>query len=172
MLHDGARSQLAFGGGMLPRVTRRESITWWGTGGVLLLFAVTGLIGVLLKSPEPQGSWQISISSAKVAADSPPLQHTGAASRWLLVQAKVEVAGKASQAGIGSVLRLSGVDGLVAPEPTVILLRDGSRVDRLHPGLPEDVLFAWEQATASTAPQQVTVSIAGSSPVTMVVAAS
>ena len=32
---------------MLRRVTRQQSITWWGSGGVLLLFAVTGLIGAL-----------------------------------------------------------------------------------------------------------------------------
>lgn len=160
------------GGGMLPRVTRRQSITWWGAGSALLLFAVTGLIGALVKTGEPQGPWRVSIVSASVAADRPPLQRKDPANRWLVVHAKVEVVGDATATGLASMIRLSGVDGLIAPEPGVVLLRDGTRVDRLHPGLPEELAFVWEHASSSAAPSQVTVQIVGGSATTVAVTAS
>ncbi|HCT75872.1 MAG TPA: hypothetical protein DGT23_04635 [Micromonosporaceae bacterium] len=156
---------------MLPRVTRRQAITWWGAGAALLLFAVTGLIGALLKTGGPKQPWNVTIVSATVAADRPPLQRTDPANRWLVVTAKVEITGDSSKTGLASMLRLSGADGLLAPEPGVVLLRDGSRVDRLHPGLPEELAFAWEQAAASAAPQQLTVQVTGSLPITIAVTA-
>lgn len=157
---------------MLPRVTRRQAITWWGAGAALLLFAVTGLIGALLKTGGPKQPWNVTIVSATVAADRPPLQRTDPANRWLVVKAKVEITGETSKTGLASMLRLSGTDGLVASEPGVVLLRDGTRVDRLHPGLPEELAFAWEQAAASAAPQQLTVQVAGGTPITIAVTAS
>jgi hypothetical protein len=157
---------------MLPRVMRRQAIIWWGAGGALLLFAVTGLIGALVQPDRTKGPWHVNVISATVAADRPPLQRADPANRWLVVQAKVEVTDGTSHDGLASILRLSGVDGLVAAQPGVVLLRDGTRVDRLHPGLPEELAFAWEQAAASAAPQQLVVHITGGSSQTVAVTAS
>jgi len=157
---------------MLPSVTRRQTITWWATGGVMLLFAVTGLIGALVKSGQHQGPWRVNVVSATVTtADTSSLQRKDPANRWLLVKAKVEVTDMSSHTGLGSVLRLSGVDGLVAQEPGVLLARDGSRIDRLHPGLPEVVTFAWEQAGSAPAPQQFTLHVIGGSAANVTVTA-
>jgi hypothetical protein len=157
---------------MLRRVTRQQSITWWGAGTALLLFAVTGLIGALVQSGPPKGPWQVDVMSAAVAADRPPLQRTDPQNRWVLVQAKVENTGQESATGLKAIMRLSGVEGLVAGEPGVVLLRDGAMVDRLHPGLPEELLFGWEQKAGAAAPTQVTVEVAGAAPITVTVAAS
>jgi hypothetical protein len=154
---------------MLPRVTRRQAIIWWGAGGALLLFALTGLIGALAGAVHPQGPWHVNVISATVAADRPPLQHADPANRWVVVRAQVEVTDGTSHNGLASILRLSGVDGLVTAEPGVVLLRDNARVDRLHPGLPEELAFAWEQAVAAPPPQHLTVQVAGGSSVTVAV---
>jgi len=156
---------------MLRPVTRQQSITWWGAGGVLLLFAVTGLIGSLVKTGPPGGPWQVDVVSVAVAADRPPLQRVDPANRWVIVQAKVEITGESSLTGLDAIMRVSGVDALVLAEPYVVLLRDGTRIDRLHPGLPEELAFAWEQKAGATPPTQVTVEVAGSSPVTIAVKA-
>lgn len=158
---------------MLPRVTRRQSIIWWGTGGALLLFAVTGLVGAVVKSGDSSGPWRVNVISATVTmADTPSLQRKDPANRWLVVKAKVEVTDTSSHTGLASILRLSGVDGLVAQEPGVVLIRDNSRIDRLHPGLPEEVNFAWEQAAGAAAPQHLTVRVNGGKSVDVSVAAS
>jgi hypothetical protein len=157
---------------MLRRVTRQQSITWWGSGSALLLFAVTGLIGALVRSGPPPGPWNVEVTAAVIAADLPPLQRVDPANRWLVVKAKVEVTGKSSATGLASILRLSGVDALMGDVPGVVLLRDGSQVDRLHPGLPEELGFAWEQKVGATPPTEVTVQVSGGSPVTIAVAAS
>ncbi|GIH10171.1 hypothetical protein Rhe02_82380 [Rhizocola hellebori] len=154
---------------MLRRVTRQQSITWWGSGSALLLFAVTGLIGALVRGGPPPGPWHVDVTSAAVAADLPPLQRADPANRWVIVRAKVEITGKTSATGLASILRLSGVDALVTTEPGVLLVRDGSKIDRLHPGLPEELAFAWEQKVGATPPTQVTVEVSGGSPVTIAV---
>jgi hypothetical protein len=156
---------------MLRPVTRQQSITWWGSGGALLLFAVTGLIGALVRGGPPPGPWHVNVTSATVAGDLPPLQRGDPARRWVVVRAKVEVTGTTSATGLASILRLSGVDALVASEPGVVLVRDGSRVDRLHPGLPEELAFAWEQKVGATPPTEVTVEVSGGSSVTIAVTA-
>jgi hypothetical protein len=158
---------------MLPRVTRRQSIIWWGLGGALLLFAGTGLFGALVKTGQQQGPWQVNVISATVSmADTPPLQRKDPANRWLVIKAKVEVTDMSSHTGLASILRLSGVDGLVAQEPGVVLVRDGTRIDRLHPGLPEELTFAWEQAAAAAAPQRLTLRVSGGAPIDVAVTAS
>lgn len=156
---------------MLRRVTRQQSITWWGSGVALLLFAVTGLVGALVKSGPPEGPWHVDVVSAAVAADQPPLQRTSPDSRWVTVQAKVENTGRVSATGLASILRLSGVEGLVSDKPAVVLVRDGTQVDRLHPGLPEELVFAWEQSPSAASPTEVTVAAAGGKPITVTVAA-
>jgi hypothetical protein len=158
---------------MLPRVTRRQMIIWWGVGGALLLFAVTGLIGALVKSGKQDGPWQVNVISATVSmTDTPPLLRKDPANRWLVIKAKVEVTDMSSHTGLASILRLSGVDGLVAQEPGVVLVRDGTRIDRLHPGLPEELTFAWEQAAAASAPQRLAVRVNGGAPIDVAVSAS
>ena len=154
---------------MLRRVTRQQSITWWGSGSALLLFAVTGLIGALVRTGPPPGPWHVEVTSAVIAADLPPLQRADPANRWVVVKAKVEITGSSSATGLASILRLSGVEALMGAEPGVVLLRDGSRVDRLHPGLPEELGFAWEQKVGATPPTEVTVEVSGGSPVTIAV---
>jgi hypothetical protein len=133
------------------------------------LFALTGLLGALTRTDQPQGSWQVDITSAMITADRPPLQRADPANRWLVVQAKVEVTGGSSQTGLASMVRLSGIDGLVAQEPGVVLLRDGTLINQLHPGLPEELAFAWEQAANAAPPTQLTVRVSGSSPITIAV---
>jgi hypothetical protein len=157
---------------MLRRVTRQQSITWWGSGSALLLFAVTGLIGALVKTGPPPGPWHVEVVAAAVAAEVPSLQRADPANRWVVVRARVEITGDSSSTGLASILRLSGVDALIGPEPGVVLVRDGSRIDRLHPGLPEELAFAWEQKVGATPPTHVTVEVSGGSPVTIAVAAS
>lgn len=157
---------------MLPRVKSRQSIIWWSTGGVLALFALTGLIGALVKTGQPQGPWRVDLVSAQVSVADSPLQRTDPANRWLVVKAKVQVTADSTATGLASMLRLSEVDGLVNQEPKVMLLRDGTIIDRLHPGLPEELTFSWEQRAATPAPQRLTLRVSGGAPVEVPVTAS
>jgi hypothetical protein len=156
---------------MLPAVTRQQ-ITWWGAGSILLVFAVSGVFGALVRADEPPQRWQVDAVSAAIVADRPPLQRSNQANRWLVVRAKVANIDQSSHTGLASIVRLSGVDGLLEPEPNVVLLRDETIIDRLHPGLPEEIAFAWEQTATAATPREITLELAGGSPITVPVTVS
>jgi hypothetical protein len=109
------------------------------------------------------GPWKITITGGRLLDDQPPLRATDPNNRWVIILATVEVTADTSRKDIADALRISGAEGLVDDdEPgTVALVSDFTQYPTLHPGLPESVLFAWEQSATAPVPTEVEVTIFG-----------
>jgi hypothetical protein len=109
------------------------------------------------------GPWRITVTGGRLLDDQPPLRATDPNNRWVIILATVEVTADASRGDIADALRISGVEGLVSADApdTVALVSDFTVYPSLHPGLPESVLFAWEQSATAPVPTEVDVTIFG-----------
>jgi hypothetical protein len=143
-----------------------------GLGVVALALAASGLFGGLEQVKDPvlpaiapgqlnKGKpWNVTVSAVRVIDEAPPrLRRPG--DRWLAVRATVEVTADDSRRDLEDVLQLAGVEGLLDKRPTVYLLRDNANLRLLHPGLPEELVFFWEQAAGAPVPAAIDVQIHG-----------
>ena len=115
--------------------------------------------------------WNVTVTGARLLDDQPPLHASVAGNRWVVVLATVEVTSDESRYDIADALRISGVEGLVEPisiglspgiaPATVLVVSDLTDLGYLHPGLPENVAFAWEQSSTVPVPTQLQVTIFG-----------
>lgn len=153
---------------------------WLGIGAGALALAVSGLFGGLNKV-EPDGlptialgtadngaPWNVTVVSVEYTKDASPLKLQKPGDRWLVIRATVEVTAKESRSDIRDVLRLRDVTGLIGKgdetgtRPDLVYLRgDISHVQKLHPNLPEDLLFFWEQAGDVEPPRELEIAIIG-----------
>jgi hypothetical protein len=116
--------------------------------------------------------WNITITGGRLMDDQSPLHASVEGNRWVIILARVEVTSDTSRVDIYDALRISGAEGLVdgkaalaivpgiAPDP-VAVLSDFAQYVAIHPGLPEDMVFAWEQSASAPVPTQVEVTIWG-----------
>jgi hypothetical protein len=106
--------------------------------------------------------WNVTVTGGRLLDDQPPLRATVPGNRWVIILATVEVTADTSRSDIPEVLRISGAEGLVGEDPgTVALVSDFTLYPLLHPGLPDSVLFAWEQSATAPVPAEVEVTIFG-----------
>lgn len=166
------------------RLRRRLLIV--GAGGCLLavVVSIVGLAGGLDRVPASQlpvvavderhqgQPWSVTVDGAVLAADLQPaiLQGDG---YWLAVTAEVEITADESRNDIYQILCLRPIAGLARepvesvacpdarPADDIRLIRDGSALASLHPGLPERVAFLWELAAGAEPPAEVQVEIIG-----------
>jgi hypothetical protein len=105
--------------------------------------------------------WNVTITSVRVRNAGPPtLSEPG--NRWIEVLATVEVTTDSSNdVLIHWAVSVSGIDGLTDKDPDVRLVRDGETVIYLHPDLPEQVIFYWEQSGDAAVPNEVDVAVVG-----------
>jgi hypothetical protein len=122
-----------------------------------------------LNAGEP---WNVTVDGAALAADLEPavLQEDG---YWLAVIAEVEITDDESRRDVDEILCVRDVAGLAlepaesvgcpdaVPANDVRLVRDGSALPTLHPGLPERVAYLWELAAGAEPPAEVRVEIVG-----------
>jgi hypothetical protein len=141
----------------------------------LIALAVSGLFGGLkpvkeakLAAVEPgvfhKGKpWTVAVVGARLVDQTQaPLAARRAGDRFIAVRATVEITADRSRRDLDDILQLSGVDGLRDKKPaSVYLLRDNAPAAVLHPGLPDELIFFWEQAPAAAVPATVEVQIAG-----------
>lgn len=146
--------------------------------------AVVGLAGGFDSVPPPEPPvvavdernegepWTVTVDGAVLAADLEPavLLEEG---YWLAVIADVEITADESRRDLYEVLCLTEVPGHAredgesfvcpgsVPADDVRLVRDGSAVGLLHPGLPERLAFLWELAADAPPPADVHVEIVG-----------
>ena len=163
-------------GGTTNRAANRlanMSLRRLGISLAVVAIAASGLFGGLEKA-EPEsapsigidtaveaGPWKVTVKRAQLHGDLPPMVLSDKANRWLVVVATVEIIDNTTWNTPTAILRVSDVSDLTSPLPQVMLLRDASRIGRLHPGMPEDVVFFWEQAASAPIPKQVTVQVMG-----------
>lgn len=155
-----------------------------GACGLALLVSVTALAGGLDEVPEASlpavavdevdrgEPWNLTVSRAVLARDLSPAVLQEDTNHWLAIVATVEVTSSESRLDIGDALYLTGVEGLVGDSHIIgidgslrsddrFLMRDGLRVSALHPGLPEEVAFLWEQAADAPVPAELEVRLVG-----------
>ena len=142
-----------------------------GVAGVALV--ASGMFGGLdeVKTPRlpdvgpgavnPGKPWNVTVTGARLIDEAPPrLRREG--DRWIAIRAVVEVTADKSRRDLDDVLELAGVEGLVDKRPAgVYLLRDKASAGALHPGLPEELVFFWEQSSTVPAPSAIEVRIVG-----------
>jgi hypothetical protein len=151
---------------------------------LVVMVAVVGLAGGLDRVPAAElpvvaedelnegEPWNVTVAGAVLAADLEPavLHEDG---YWLAVIADVEITSDESRSDVHEILYVRDVQGL-AREHTesgiypgaifaddIRLVRDGSAVGILHPGLPDRVAFLWELASDTPPPTEVSVEIVG-----------
>lgn len=106
--------------------------------------------------------WNVTITGGRLLDDQPPLRATDPQNRWVIILATVEVTTDTSRSDITDVLRISGVEGLIDDKPGIVaLVSDFTVYPYLHPGLPDSVLFAWEQSATAPVPTEAEVFIIG-----------
>lgn len=150
----------------------------------MIAVATVGLAGGLDRVPARQlpvvavderhegQPWNVTVDGGVLAADLAPavLQEDG---YWLAVIAEVEITADESRRDTYEILCLRQIAGLAReplesiacpdaiPADDIRLVRDGSAVRTLHPGLPERVAFLWELAAGAEPPAEVQVEIIG-----------
>lgn len=108
------------------------------------------------------GPWNVTITGGRLLDDQPPLRASDPGNRWVIILATVQVTADTSRSDTIDILRISGAEGLTSDAPdTIALVSDFTLYPSLHPGLPESVLFAWEQAATAPVPTEVEVTIFG-----------
>lgn len=107
------------------------------------------------------GPWKVTVTGSRLVDELPGLRLADG-NRWVAVLAVVENTDTESRSDFAEVLRLSGVEGLVAEQPKyVLLLRDASQPQFLNPGLAEKLAYLWEQKVSEPAPIRVRVDVWG-----------
>lgn len=166
--------------GLLPRkfsaLLARQPLSWWAIGLAVVALAVSGLFGGLdpvAKQSAPitaagtvidGGPWRVTVVSANLLADTPPLVLRNKANRWVVVRATVEITADSTWTDVVEIINLSGVEGVTEKEPRGMLLLRGqtaTNVGMLHPNMPEDVAFYWEQAATAAVPTEATITVTG-----------
>ncbi|MGH3679986.1 MAG: hypothetical protein ACRDT2_07005 [Natronosporangium sp.] len=150
---------------------------------LVLVVAVAGLAGGLERVPDRQlpvlavdevsdgQPWNVAVTAAHLfrkLGDFEPLEDD---SHFLVVVANIEVTARESRSDISFVMYPWGVEGLTSEfaltgledgkafgADEVALVRDSTAVADLHPGLPERVVFLWEQSD-DVVPTEVTLRI-------------
>jgi hypothetical protein len=104
--------------------------------------------------------WNVTVTAVQVTNG--PAKPSEPGNRWIEVHATVEVtADRSDDVFISDAVSVSGIDGLVDDNPDVRLVRDGTHIIYLHPGLPERVVFSWEQSGDAMVPKEIEVAITG-----------
>ena len=145
--------------------------------GVGALWLTGGLAEVPAPPPAPAptanvndtvsgGPWDVAVTNAAAAADLGAYEPRTEGNWLLAVVVRIDVRTAQSQkvAQLASIATLPGLAGMVDADRyplAVALVRDGSRVEYLHPGLPERVAFIFEMSARAPVPDEVVVSLKG-----------
>jgi hypothetical protein len=145
---------------------------------VALSLAISGLFGGLDPAQKPDlptvaekqkyngEPWNVTVNGAGVLTDGEDfrLAPTKPGNRFLVVLAIVEINSEESRGfSLDPPLQLRNVPGLTGEKPTkIVLVRDApSIVGSLHPFLPEELYFFWEQSGDAPAPKELEIEILG-----------
>lgn len=139
--------------------------------GVVAL-GVSGLFGGLqaVEHPVPTtavnqavdgGPWRITVTGARLINDLPDMRLKDPGNRWVAVLVTVEITEKEGWGTPGDFFEMEQIPGLIDKVPTIVLVRDGTRVDQLNPGMPEALAFLWEQRPDVAIPTELTIKLLG-----------
>jgi hypothetical protein len=148
-------------------------------GLVLVGIGVLGVTGGLRAAPTPPpprlptvavneaidaGPWKLSVTNAAAVTELGPYKPKTEGDWLLAVAVRIEITGPDSESGalLDDVATLPDFAGLVEAEPmAVALVRDASRLEYVHPGLPERVAFIFQVKAGTPVPADVLVALRG-----------
>ena len=115
--------------------------------------------------------WNVKVETVRLLGNLEPAVYLkNKEDHWLAVIAEIEITDDRSHIDISQILQVPSAVGIVndmasgtsfdAYPHDVLLSRDATRVEALHPGMPERVAFLWEQKPDAL-PTQVDVAIVG-----------
>lgn len=142
---------------------------WSMTFGVLVL-GISGLFGGWTPAPPRPpatvdtvidgGAWRVTILRARLVGDLKPMVLSNDEDHWIVVVAKVEITTEETWTHLGQILELPPVQGVEGERAAgVVLMRDARRINQLHPAMPEEVAFFWQQKAGSPVPTEITVRV-------------
>jgi hypothetical protein len=120
---------------------------------------------------DPGKPWNVKVVTARLLGNLEPAVYLkNKEDHWLAVIAEIEITDDHSHIDISRILQVPNAVGVLVDMPTgtsfdayphdVLLSRDATRVEALHPGMPEKVAFLWEQKPDAL-PTEVDVAIVG-----------
>jgi hypothetical protein len=161
---------------------RRTPAQWilYACGGVAVAVAAAfgGLQTIHHERPtlqvgqvDPGEPWDVKVLTARLLGNLEPAVYLkNKEDHWLVVIAEVTVTDTTSHTDINRIIRVPQALGILIDTPTgtsfdqylyeVLLSRDGTRAEALHPGMTERVAYLWEQKPDAL-PKSVAVDIMG-----------
>jgi hypothetical protein len=147
-------------------------------GLAALAIGAIGLLGGLEEVPAPPpaqlptiavnesvdaGPWRAGVTNAAIVTELGDYKPNAKGNYLLAIAVRVEILNAFSSAyEINDLARLPEFTGLADPKPlAVALIRDGSQVVRLNPGMPDRVAYVFEVKADTPPPKQVVVEING-----------
>lgn len=147
-------------------------------GLVATAMAVLAQAGGLDKAPAPPapvvptvavgetvdgGPWKLTVTNSTAARELGTFTPSTEGNWLLAIAIRIEVTGPESEeaAQMLKIATLPEFNGLTDRLPTLALVRDASRVETLHPGLPERVAFIFEVSAGTPVPDEVIVALGG-----------
>ena len=138
--------------------------------GVVAL-ALSGLFGGLRAVEDPPvphvavekaidgGPWRITVTGARIINDMPTMHLQDPGNHWVVVLVTVEVIEKEGWGIMNDYFVMPPLPAVLDTYPTIMLVRDGSRVNRLNPGMPEKLAYFWEQSAGTPPPTELTLRV-------------
>lgn len=152
----------------------------WAAGLSVLFLAISGLFGGLdyagdtttaLDKPIEAGPWTVTVTGARVVGKLAPMRLSDEKNFWVVVLATVEITADSTWRYPKESVQLAATRGITAqPVKTlagvevqqytdIVLVRDSTVVNQLHPGMPEKLAYFWELESTAPIPKEVKVYI-------------
>jgi hypothetical protein len=176
------RSDSGEGGVAISARLRRTPAHWYLYFGIGVSVALSAAFGGWQAVAQPKVElkpgvvdagkpWNVKVVTARLLQDLEPAVYLqNKEDHWLAVIAEVEITDDHSHIDVNRIIRIPTATGIVIDSPSgtsfdeypyeVLLARDGTRVESLHPGMTERVAFLWEQKPDAL-PNQIDVNIMG-----------
>jgi hypothetical protein len=107
------------------------------------------------------GPFNVTVTGGRLLKDQDGLHTSKDNNRWLCILATLEVTDTKSSMDFYELFVVKGAQGIVSKVPDVRVVSDLAIAPALHPGVPEKMVFLWEQEADAPVPTQVEVTIIG-----------
>lgn len=106
--------------------------------------------------------WSVTVADVVLTPELPPARLSDDDNHFLVVVAVVEATAGETRTDLADILRVevTGVDPQASPN-AIIVLRDATIAESVHPGLPERLAFFWERTVSDEVPDEATVVVHG-----------
>jgi hypothetical protein len=108
------------------------------------------------------GPWDVTVLGGRIIASMDGLTVATDGDHWFGVAVTVDVTDSEARDDMSDIIGPPHVAGLTSKDPQrVLMARDASSVGYLNPGMPEEIVYLWEQAPNVPVPSTVDVTVYG-----------